>query len=55
MSAEERIELALRLGEDDLDAYMRSHGCDREHALRVLRRSRRSGRRHSAVMEALDP
>ena len=36
LSARERIALALSLGDDDLDLYMRTSGADRATALRQL-------------------
>lgn len=55
MSPEERVELAVRLGEEDLAALAESRGLERRDPLRLLRRSRRVGRRLSEVMETIDP
>jgi hypothetical protein len=54
MSPEERLDLALRLGEDDLAAYAASRKIEHSEARRVLRRARRAGRQPSGVMESLD-
>jgi len=48
LSAEERIELAFRLGEDDLRLFMAASGLDRAAALRHLRAQRQRGRTPSA-------
>jgi hypothetical protein len=50
LSAEERIALAFRLGELDLELYCGSHGLDRDRGLRQLRRQRQQGRVFSACM-----
>ncbi len=44
LSAAERVALALRLGDDDLETFRAANGLDREGALRALRRARQSGR-----------
>ncbi|MFZ5481642.1 MAG: hypothetical protein ACOZNI_33070 [Myxococcota bacterium] len=41
---EERIALALRLGERDARVYAEAHGVSMEEARRVLRENRRRGR-----------
>lgn len=46
----ERLELALALGERDLDAYCRSHGVDRGTAMRIFERQRQAGRTPSRCM-----
>ena len=50
LSIEERVELALRLGDEDLDLFCRTQGLDRETAVRVLQRRRQAGRRPSRCM-----
>ncbi len=47
LSVKERIELALQLGDEDLDLYCRTQGLDRETAIRLLQRRRQAGRRPS--------
>lgn len=49
MSPGERLELALSLGEDDLQLFCSAQGLDREEALRRLRIQRARGRRPSVV------
>jgi hypothetical protein len=44
MSADERVCLALRLGDEDLEVYRRARGLSREDALRRLRMARQAGR-----------
>lgn len=39
-----RVELALALGDDDLDLFMRTNGLGREEALLRLRAQRQAGR-----------
>jgi hypothetical protein len=50
LSAEQRIALALRLGERDLELYCGKHGLDRDSGRRRLRRQRQQGRELSACM-----
>jgi hypothetical protein len=50
MPAEERVELALRLGDEDLEAFRQTHGLTHEEALRRLRLKRQQGRRYSRCM-----
>jgi hypothetical protein len=50
MPAEERIELAFRLGDEDLEAFRQTHGLPHEEALRRLRLQRQQGRRYSRCM-----
>jgi hypothetical protein len=42
-----RIELALSLGDDDLDLFVRTSGLDRDEARRRLRAQRQIGRARS--------
>lgn len=51
MTMDERIELALALGEDDLRLFMDVQRIGREEALAVLRRQRHVGRRPSVAGE----
>ena len=44
MTPEERVELALRLGDDDLETFRQASGLSREDAVRALRRHRQVGR-----------
>lgn len=44
LSADERVALALRLGDDDLEVFRAARGLGREEALRLLRRARQAGR-----------
>ena len=50
LTPEERIALALRLGERDLEIFCRAQGLDRKEAIRVLQRRRQAGRRPSRCM-----
>jgi hypothetical protein len=50
MSPEERIELALQLGDEDLEAFRQNYGLTQEEALRRLRLQRQQGRRYSRCM-----
>lgn len=51
LSADERLRLALSLGDDDAGAYAATWGKSLDEARRVLARSRRQGRRPSACMD----
>jgi hypothetical protein len=53
LSAEQRIELALALGDADLEALQHARGIDRATAVRALRRQRQAGRTPSACMTAV--
>lgn len=53
LSPEERIELALKLGDDDLAILCQTQGIDRETAIRLIQRRRQAGRTPSACMDAL--
>ena len=48
MTPDERVALALRLGEEGLATYMATHGLDRRTAVARIRATRRAGRRPSA-------
>jgi hypothetical protein len=45
--------LAFALGEADIDAYARSHGVDRQTAIRIFERQRQNGRNPSRCMNAI--
>jgi len=51
LSADDRVSLALRLGDDDLEIYRHAQGLDREEALKALRRARQAGRVRCTCME----
>jgi hypothetical protein len=55
MSVGERVELAFRLGEGDLDLFCAVQHLPRDVARRLLARSRRIGRRPSGVMDGDEP
>jgi hypothetical protein len=44
MTPEERVELALKLGDEDLTAFCQAQGVDRKTGLRILQRRRQAGR-----------
>ena len=45
LSAQERVALAFKLGDADLETYRSTHGVTREEALIRFRRQRQQGRR----------
>jgi hypothetical protein len=47
----ERLELALRLGDDDVELFCRARGIERALAVRQLRAQRRRGRTPSKAAE----
>ena len=53
MSAAERLELAFRLGDEDLESFRATHGLDRRSAIRLLERRRQATRQPSACLERL--
>jgi hypothetical protein len=53
LSIDERIGLALRLGEEGLERFRRANGLDRETAIRLLERRRQAGRTPSKCMSEL--
>lgn len=53
LSFEERMALALRLGERGLEMFRQASGLDREAALRELQRQRQAGRTPSKCMSEL--
>jgi hypothetical protein len=48
------VELALSLGDDDLDLFMRVSGLDRDEARRRLRAQRQRGRPFSVTNPSRD-
>jgi hypothetical protein len=55
MTPTERVELAFKLGEQGLAAYMATHGVDRQTAMARIRVTRRLGRRPSACADVEIP
>lgn len=53
LTPEARVELALKLGDEDLALFCQAQGVDRETGLRLLQRRRQSGRRPSKCMADL--
>lgn len=53
LSMDERVALALRLGEEGVERFRLAHGLDRETAIRILERRRQAGRRPSKCMSEL--
>ena len=53
LSFEERMALALRLGERGLEMFRQANGLDRETAIRELQRQRQAGRIPSKCMSDL--
>ena len=53
LSFEERMALALRLGERGLEMFRQASGLDREAAIRELQRQRQAGRIPSKCMSDL--
>jgi len=53
LSVEDRIELAFRLGDEDLALFCQTQGVDRETAIRLLQRRRQAGRTPSKCMSDL--
>jgi hypothetical protein len=51
LSADDRVSLALRLGDDDLEIYRHAQGLCRKDALTALRRMRQAGRVRCTCME----
>jgi len=51
MRPDERVAMALRLGDEDLENFRRAHGLSREEALEELRRRRQAGRIPCRCME----
>lgn len=53
MTPAERLDLAFRLGEEDLESFRVTNGLDRRTAIRLLERRRQATRRPSACIERL--
>ncbi len=53
LSPSERLELAFRLGDEDLESFRATHGLDRRTAIRLLERRRQATRQPSACLERL--
>jgi hypothetical protein len=53
LTADQRIDRAFELGEDDLAGYAAAQALNRDAARRALIRRRRVGRLHSACIESL--
>jgi len=53
LSFDERIALALRLGEEGIERFRLANGLDRETAIRILERRRQAGRTPSKCMSEL--
>ena len=54
LTLDERLELALRLGDEAIAAYASANGVDAETARRILTKQRHAGRRRSRCHEELD-
>ena len=50
LTVAERVQLALRLGEESLSIYMAYHGVDRDTALQHLRTRNQTGRRRCTCL-----
>lgn len=53
LSVQERLDLALRLGEESLELFRQANGLDRKTAIRLLQRRRQVGRIPSKCMSEL--
>ncbi|MXY25769.1 MAG: hypothetical protein F4Y45_14780 [Acidobacteria bacterium] len=53
MSIPQRVELALRLGERDLESFRATHHLDRATARRLLERRKQATRQPSACLDRL--
>jgi hypothetical protein len=53
LSTDERIALALRLGEEGVERFRQANGLDRETAVRLLERRRQAGRTPSKCLSEL--
>ncbi len=53
LSFEERLELAFKLGEEDLALFCQHKGVDRETGIKLLQRRRQAGRRPSKCISDL--
>lgn len=53
MSPAERLDLAFRLGDEDLESFRAAHGLDPRTATRLLERRRQATRQPSACLDRL--
>ena len=53
MTIEQRLALAFRLGDEDLESFRATHGLDRPSAIRRLERRRQATRRPSGCVERI--
>ena len=53
MSPAERVELAFRLGDEDIESLQASHGVDRRTAIRLIERRRQATRQPSGCLDRL--
>ena len=53
LSPAERLDLAFRLGEEDLESFRATNGLDRRTAIRFLERRRQATRQPSACLDRL--
>jgi hypothetical protein len=53
LSPQERIELAFKLGDEEIAEFCEAQGVDRETAIRLLQRHRQAGRIPSKCMSDL--
>lgn len=53
MEPAERLDLAFRLGEEDLESFRTTQGLDRRTAIRLLERRRQATRQPSVCLERL--
>ena len=53
MTPAECLELAFRLGDEDLESFRATNGLDRRTAIRLLERRRQATRQPSACLERL--
>lgn len=53
MTPAERLALAFRLGDEELESFRATNGLDRQTAIRLLERRRQATRQPSACLERL--
>ena len=53
MESAERLDLAFRLGDEDLESFRATEGLDRRTAIQLLERRRQATRQPSACLERL--
>ena len=54
MSADERLALAFRLGDEAIETFALARGISHDEARRLLQKEKRQGRRYSRCIEELD-